>query len=158
MTRAFARSYKGQRAVDYAPHGHWHTTTLVAGITATSPIAPMVLDGPMDTAAFLAYLEHVLVRELPRDAIVIMDNLPAHKSPRVAQLLAEAGAALCYLPPYSPDYNPIELMWSKVKNHLRSVRARTEEQLYGAIADALAAVTSNDTRAFFQHRFVSIIN
>lgn len=157
MTRAFARSRRGERAVDYAPHGHWHTTTLVAGMTLEAAIAPMVLDGPMDTAAFVAYVEQILVRELPSESIVIMDNLAAHKSPRVAQALSQVGAELRYLPPYSPDFNPIEWMWSKVKNHLRQTKARTQEELYEAIAVGLDAVTSADTRAFFYHCSVSII-
>lgn len=149
MTRAYARSRKGERALDYAPHGHWNTTTLVAGVTVACPIAPMVLDGPMDTAAFTAYIEHMLIPALPRNAIVIMDNLAAHKSPHVDRLLREAGAALQYLPPYSPDFNPIELMWSKVKSHLKSAKARTQDELDQAIAAALLAVTSDDTRGFF---------
>ena len=158
MIRAFARSRKGQRALDHAPHGHWNTTTLVAGITVDRPIAPMVLDGPMDTSAFVAYVEQVLVPELPDDSIVIMDNLAAHKSPRIGELLQTAGAELRYLPPYSPDLNPIELMWSKVKNHLRRAKARNTEDLYQAIAAALRAVSSNDTRGFFSHCFVGIIS
>jgi len=158
MTRLFARSRRGERAVDYAPHGHWNTTTLVAGITYECAIAPMALDGPMDTEAFVAYVEHLLVPELPEDPIVIMDNLSAHKSPRVQTLLRAAGAELRYLPPYSPDLNPIELMWSKVKGRLRRAKARDHEELYSAIADALSAITSHDTRAFFRHCIVGIIN
>ena len=113
MTRAFARARKGERAVDYAPQGHWNTTTLVAGITFESAIAPMVLDGPMDAAAFEVYIAHVLIPALPPGAIVVMDNLSAHKSPAIALLLDGAGAQLQYLPPYSPDFNPIELMWPR---------------------------------------------
>jgi transposase len=149
MTRAFARSRKGERAVDYAPHGHWSTTTLVAGITVERAIAPMVLDGPMDTAAFEAYIEHMLIPALPGSAIVIMDNLSAHKAPSVDRLLRDAGAELRYLPPYSPDLNPIEQMWSKVKSHLRSAKARSQDDLFQAIAAAFSAITSNDTRGFF---------
>ena len=149
MTRAFARSRKGERAIDYAPHGHWNTTTLIAGITLESAIAPMVLDGPMDAAAFEAYLKHVLIPALPTGSIVIMDNLSSHKSRNVGILLRDAGADLRYLPPYSPDFNPIEQMWSKVKSYLRSAKARTEDDLYQAIAVALSAISSNDTRGFF---------
>jgi transposase len=157
MTRAFGRAKKGVRVVDYAPQGHWNTTTLVAGITWKSAIAPMVLDGPMDTASFEAYIEQVLIPALPARAIVVMDNLSAHKSPAVAHLLHKAGAQLRYLPPYSPDLNPIENMWSKVKTGLRSAQARSEEQLWEAIALALGKVTSKDTRGFFRHSFVGII-
>jgi transposase len=158
MTRAFARSKKGERAVDYAPHGHWNTTTLVAAITGDSAIAPLVLDGPMTTAAFEAYIEQVLIPALPTDSIVVMDNLSAHKSSRVAALLHACGMQLRYLPPYSPDLNPIELMWSKVKSYLRTAQARTQEELWDAIATALRNVTPSDARGFFRHCGVGIIN
>lgn len=150
MVRAFARSRKGERAVDYAPHGHWYTTTLIAGITVESAIAPMVLDGPMDRLAFEAYVAHFLIPVLPEHAIVVMDNLSAHKSPTIERLLNKAGYELRYLPPYSPDMNPIEKMWSKVKSHLRSVQARDQEALYHAIAAALSTISSDDTRGFFR--------
>ena len=158
MTRAFARSRKGERALDYAPQGHWSTTTLVAAITWQSAIAPMVLDGPMDGAAFAAYVEQVLIPELPTGAIVVMDNLSAHKSPAIARLLAGAGVELRYLPPYSPDYNPIELMWAKVKSFLRAAKARAREELWAAIATALSEVTPSDARGFFCHCGVGIIS
>lgn len=149
MTRLFARARRGERAADYAPHGHWNTTTLVAAMTHTAAIAPMVLDGPMDGDAFAAYVEQVLIPELPPTAIVVMDNLWAHKAPRIAQLLTDAGAELRYLPPYSPDLNPIEQMWSKVKNHLRGAKARSQSELNDAIAVALRTISSDDTRGFF---------
>lgn len=158
MTRAFARARKGARAVDYTPQGRWNTTTLVAAITWDSPIAPMVLDGPMDAVAFEAYVEYVLIPALPDGAIVVMDNLSAHKSPAIARLLNGAGMQLLYLPPYSPDFNPIELMWAKVKNFLRSAKARTQEELWDAIAAALSEITSNDTHGFFCHCTVGIIS
>jgi transposase len=149
MTRLFARARRGERAVDFAPHGHWNTTTLVAAMTVDCAIAPMVLDGPMDSLAFEAYVEQVLVPALPSNAIVIMDNLAAHKPPAISGILTGAGAELRYLPPYSPDLNPIEQMWAKVKNTLRSMKARTEQELHDAIATALLQITSNDTRGFF---------
>ena len=158
MTRIFARTRKGERAVDYAPHGHWNTTTLVAAITSEAAIAPMVLDGPMDATAFEAYIEHVLLPALPPNSIVVMDNLSSHKSPAVARLLRDARAELWYLPPYSPDFNPIELMWSSIKSFLRSAKARTQEDLYKAIAAALAQITSADANAFFCHSIVGIIS
>ncbi len=158
MTRAYARSRKGSRAVDYAPQGHWNTTTLVAAITLESPIAPMVLDGPMDAAAFEAYVEHMLIPSLPPGAIVVMDNLSAHKSPAIARLLRGAGAELQYLPPYSPDLNPIELVWSKVKTLLRSAKARTREELWDAIAAALSEITPGDMQGYFCHCIVGEIN
>ena len=156
MIRLYGRALKGERVLDYAPHGHWNTTTLVAAITWESAIAPMVLDGPMDRLSFEAYVEQVLLPELPADAIVVMDNLSAHKSKTTQNLFKEAGIELHYQPPYSPDFNPIELMWSKVKNSLRTAKARTQEQLYEAIAHALTQITSRDTQGFFQHCNVAI--
>lgn len=158
MTRTFARTRRGQRAVDYAPQGHWNTTTLVAAITEESTLAPMLLDGPMDTIAFEAYVEHVLTPVLPAGAIVVMDNLSPHKAAAIPRRLQESGAELWYLPPYSPDFNPIELMWAKVKSDLRQAQARTQEELCNAIADALAQITPSDTRGFFHHSVVGIIN
>lgn len=116
----------------------------------------MVLDGPMDTQSFVAYVEQVLIPELPASSIVVMDNLSAHKAPSVQKLFDDAGIELRYLPPYSPDFNPIELMWSKVKNFLRTAKARTQEQLYEAIALSLDQVTAKDIQGFFQHRIVCI--
>ena len=156
MIRLYGRALKGERVLDYAPHGHWNTTTLVAAITWESAIAPMVLDGPMDRLSFEAYVAQVLIPELPADAIVVMDNLSAHKSKTTRNLFQEAGIELHYQPPYSPDFNPIELMWSKVKNSLRTAKARTQEQLYEAIAHALAQITSSDTQGFFRHCNVAI--
>ena len=153
MTRLYARSKKGERAVDYAPHGHWNTTTLIAGLTTQGPIAPMVLDGPMDRIAFEAYLEQVLIPELAPGSIVVMDNLSAHKSAAITEMLRVAEAAPWYLPPYSPDLNPIELMWSKVKAFLRRAKARTQEALCEAIAQALSEVTSEESLNFFHHSF-----
>lgn len=158
MTRLYARARTNMRATDHAPHGHWNTTTLVAGICQSGAIAPMTLDGPMDTEAFVAYVQHCLIPALPNNAIVIMDNLSAHKSPVIQKLLEEAGATLRYLPPYSPDFNPIELMWSKVKTYLRATKARTCDELQTTIAQALAIITPQDTQGFFRHCFVGVIN
>ncbi len=151
MTRLYARARKGERAVAYAPHGHWHTTTLVAGLTIAGPIAPMVLDGAMDRLSFEAYVAQCLVPELPPKAIVIMDNLSAHKAAAITKLIEDAGATLWYLPPYSPDYNPIEQMWSKIKQLLRSLAARTWDGLVKAIGIALDHVTTDDLLGWFTH-------
>jgi transposase len=159
MTRLYARAKKGCRAVDHAPQGHWNTTTLVAAIACKSALAPMVLDGAMDGVAFQAYVEHVLVPALPASgAIVVMDNLSAHKSPTIARLIEGAGAQVRYLPPYSPDLNPIEPMWSKVKSLLRAAKTRTQEELWLAIAQALAQITPSDTQGFFCHCGVGMIS
>lgn len=151
MTRLYACSRKGVRAIGFAPQGHWNTTTLVAAMTMQSPIAPMVLDGPMDTIAFHAYVEHFLIPSLPPGSILVMDNLAPHKSPKIARMLEDAQAEFLPLPPYSPDFNPIEVLWSMIKAHLRSVTPRTKEQLYAVIASGLAQVTPANTRAFFDH-------
>lgn len=154
MTRLYARARKGERAVDYAPHGHWSTTTLVAALTPQGATAPMVLDGPMDRVCFEAYVGQVLIPAITPGCIIVMDNLAAHKSHLVAQMLQAAGATLWYLPPYSPDFNPIELMWAKVKTSLRSAKARTQEALIEAIAHALEEVTPEQSHNFFCHSFV----
>ena len=156
MTRSYARSRKGERATAYAPHGHWHTTTLVAGLTLAGAIAPMVLDGAMDRLSFEAYVAQCLAPALPPRAVVIMDNLSAHKSTAITQLIENAGATLWYLPPYSPDYNPIEQMWSKVKATLKRVCARTHDALEEAIALALDAVSPEDSQGFFRHCLVGM--
>ena len=156
MTRPYARARKGERANAYAPHGHWHTTTLVAGLTFTGAIAPMVLDGAMDRTSFEAYVTQCLAPELAPGAIVVMDNLSAHKSAAITRLIEEAGATLWYLPPYSPDYNPIEQMWSKVKAILKRVCARTHNALGEAIALALDAVSPEDSQGFFRHCSVGV--
>jgi transposase len=156
MTRRYARARKGQRAVDYAPHGHWNTTTLIAGLTQGAPVAPMVLDGPMDADAFEAYVDQALIPALAPAAIVVMDNLSSHKAPAIIQLFEAAGVEVWYLPPYSPDFNPIEQMWSKVKSYLRRVKPRTQEELYDAIAAALAEISANDAQGFFRDCVVGI--
>ena len=156
MTRPYARARKGERATAYAPHGHWHTTTLVAGLTLAGAIAPMVLDGAMDRLSFEAYVAQCLAPTLPPGAILIMDNLSAHKSAAITQLIENAGATLWYLPPYSPDYNPIEQMWSKVKASLKHVCARTHDALGEAIALALDAVSPEDSQSLFRHCAVGV--
>jgi transposase len=158
MTRLYARSKKGARAIDFVPHGHWNTTTLVAAITLEGPLAPMLLDGPMDRDAFEAYLDQVLIAQLLPGTTLVMDNLSAHKSRHIEDALKKAGINLLYLPPYSPDFNPIEPMWAKVKNSVRGDKPRTTEELDNAVAKALGQVTSKDAKGFFQHCFVGIKN
>lgn len=154
MLRLYARSMRGARSTDFTPHGHWNTTTLVAALTMKGPVAPMVLDGPMDRLSFEAYVDQLLAPALWPGAIVVMDNLAAHKSAAIAQRLGQDGIEAWYLPPYSPDYNPIEQMWSKVKSLLRTAGARTQQQLEDAIARALGKVTIQECQNYFQHSFV----
>lgn len=158
MTRRYGRAQKGTRVHDEVPFGRWETTTLVGAMTMERAVAPMVLDGAMDTLAFEAYVEQVLIPALEPGAIVVMDNLSAHKSVAISRMLKQADIGLCYLPPYSPDYNPIEQMWSKVKTLLRGAKARDEQSLDQAIAEALRQVTAQDTQGFFRHCFVAIIS
>ena len=141
MARLRGRAPRGQRLRSGIPRGHWKTTTFVAGLRLTGMMAPFVLDGPMNQPAFLAYVGQVLVPELRRGDVVVMDNLPAHKDPRVRAMLETAGARLLYLPPYSPDFNPIENAFSKLKALLRKAAERTVEGLWttiGRLCDAFA--------------------
>lgn len=151
MTRTHGRAPRGVRVVEKVPHGHWKTTTMISAVRTSGPFAAAVVGGATDTDVFLAYVEQALVPELREGEVVVMDNLSPHKHPRVRELIESAGARVLYLPPYSPDYNPIENMWSKVKSYLRSAAARTYEALLQAISAALAAITPEDCRGFFRH-------
>jgi transposase len=152
MTRLYGRTLGGQRLYAHAPGGHWHTTTMIAALRISGPTAPMVIRGPVDTEVFRAYTSEVLVPTLHPGDIVVLDNLSSHKAPDIRERIEHAGADLWYLPPYSPDFNPIELMWSKIKAHLRKAAARSEEALYDAVAYALNMVTTQDAQGWFQHR------
>jgi len=149
MARLRGRARKGERCRASVPHGHWKTTTFTAGLRLSGLAAPMLLDGPMNGDAFLAYVEQVLAPELEPDDIVIMDNLPAHKVAGVRQAIEKAGAELLYLPPYSPDFNPIEMAFSKLKAILRKAAARSIDDLWQVIADALDEFSQNDCRNYF---------
>ena len=149
MTRLRGRAPKGKRCRAAIPHGHWKTTTLTAGLRLDGIAAPMLLDGPMHGAAFLAYIEQVLVPELTPGDIVVMDNLPAHKVTGVRAAIEAAGARLLYLPPYSPDFNPIEMAFSKLKAFLRKAAARTIDDLWDAIAEAIEMLTPTECANYF---------
>ena len=149
LTRTRGRSQRGERLKSFAPLGHWHTTTMISAIDLFGVRASMVLDGATDTEAFCVYIEQVLAPALRGGEIVVMDNLQPHKHPRVRAAIEAAGAMLVYLPPYSPDLNPIEPMWSKVKQSLRSAAARTFAGLLEAIKAALASVSAADCIGFF---------
>ena len=150
MTRRYGRCAKGQRLTAKAPWGHWKTTTFVAGLRHTGIIAPLVLDGPMDGPTFRAYVEQALAPAPAPGDVVALDNLPAHKVSGVREAIAARGATLMYLPPYSPDLNPIEKMWSKLKEWLRSAQARSEPLLVEQIGKALEQVTPDDARGWFR--------
>jgi transposase len=149
MARLYGRSKRGQRCRAAVPHGHWLTTTFTAALRRTALTAPMTLDGPMNAAAFHAYVEQVLAPTLDPGDIVVMDNLPAHKGAAVRTLIEARNARLLLLPPYSPDFNPIENAFAKFKSHLRKAAARTVETLETAIADASQAFTPNECANYF---------
>lgn len=133
MARRHGRCRRGERLRSGVPHGHWKTTTFVAGLRRTGMIAPMVIDGPINRDAFTAYVRQLLVPDLAPGDIVIMDNLSSHKTPAVREAIEAAGATLLFLPPYSPDFNPIEQAFSKLKVHLRKAAERTIQGLWNAI-------------------------
>ena len=131
------------------PHGHWRTTTFVAGLRSDGLIAPFVLDGPINRDTFEVYVEQVLVPELRPGDVVIMDNLSSHKGSRVQEMIQAKGAELLFLPPYSPDFNPIEKVFSKLKALLRKAAERTVEGLWAAIGRLVDAVTPDESANFF---------
>lgn len=137
MTRRYGRARRGARLIAPVPHGHWKTTTFVAGLRVGALTAPCVIDGPMDGDTFRAYVEQFLAPTLAPGDIVIMDNLAAHKVAGVREAIEAAGARLEYLPPYSPDLNPIEQVYAKLKALLRKAAARTIDTLWATIADAI---------------------
>lgn len=151
MTRLYGWSPIGQRCVDHTPHGHWKTMTVVGAIRLEGVVqdATMVVDGPMNAATFLAYVGQCLAPSLRPGDVVVMDNLSSHKVKGVREAIESAGAKLCYLPPYSPDLNPIEKMWSQVKAWLRRVSATTYDALIPAIADALRSVDPTECEHYF---------
>lgn len=149
MTRLRGRCKGGERLNDSAPLGHWETTTMIAALRMDGPAAPMVIEGATDAAVFRAYVKHVLVPTLRPGQIVGLDNLSSHKGQEIRQMIEAAGCELWLLPPYSPDLNPIEKMWSKVKEFLRSAKARCTEELDRAVAEGLGKVTPRDAMGCF---------
>ena len=149
MARTHGRAPRGQRLRMAIPHGHWKTTTFVAGLTTRGLIAPWVLDGAINQDAFEAYVARVLVPELRPGDIVILDNLSSHKGPKVRALIEAAGASLVFLPPYSPDLNPIEMAFARLKALLRKAAARTVTGLWAAIGTLLDRFTPQECRNYF---------
>ena len=149
MARRRGWAAKGERCRAAVPHGHWKTTTFTAGLRLGGIAAPMLLDGAMHGAAFLAYVEQVLVPELNPSDVVVMDNLPAHKVVGIRQAIKAAGANLLYLPPHSPDFNPIEMAFSKLKAGLRKAAARNVDDLWDAIANIIKTFTPQQCTNFF---------
>ena len=149
MARLYGRAKRGRRCCAAVPHGHWLTTTFTAALRRTALTAPMTLNGPMNAIAFHAYIEQVLAPTLEPGDIVVMDNLPAHKGAAVRKTIELNGASLVLLPPYSPDFNPIENAYAKFKSLLRKAAARTVETLDVAIADAFNAFTPQECANYF---------
>ena len=158
MTRLRGRALRGQRVHAKSPHGHWRTTTMLCAIRMDGSTACMAVDGPTDTEVFRAYVEGVLCPTVKEGDMVVMDNLSPHKSEATRSVLKAAGAQVMFLPAYSPDLNPIENMWSKVKNHLRGQEARSDSERIGAIASALKTITRQDATNWFAHCGYSFIN
>ncbi len=149
MARLRGRALRGERLRSGIPRGHWKTTTFVAGLRLTGMVAPFVLDGPMNRSVFLAYVTQVLVPELKPADVVILDNLPAHKGSRVREAIEAAGASLLYLPPYSPDFNPIENAFAKLKALLRKAAERTIQGLWAAIDRLIDLSTPEECANYF---------
>jgi len=151
MVRLYGRGPRGQRVKGYAPAGHWETTTFVAGLTATGLIAPLVVDGPMNRVIFTQYVRQFLAPELQPGDIVILDNLPSHKNDDVAAAIAARGATLLFLPPYSPDLNPIEMAFAKLKTLLRTAAERSRETLWQRIGRLLDLFTPDECTNYIRH-------
>lgn len=151
MTRLRGRAPPGERVVDAVPQDHWQTTTLVGALRRDGPTAALAFDGATDGPAFESFVRHTLCPTLRRGDVVVLDRLAAHRSPVVRQLIEAAGARLLFLPSYSPDLSPIEEMWSKVKQRLRSAKARTPDALIDAMGDALTGITAADAHGYFSH-------
>jgi transposase len=151
LLRRYGRSPSGLRLRDHTPCSHWQTHTVVAALRVTGLSAPAVFNGPIDNPSFLSYVEQVLVPTLRAGDVVVLDNLAVHKQPEVRVAIEAAGAFLRFLPPYSPDFNPIELAFAKLKAFLRALRPRTFDQVCDLIAAALPLFTPHECRNFMRH-------
>ena len=150
MARTRGRSARGERCVSSVPHGHWKVTTFIAALRDTAVTAPMVVDGPMDGPLFLAYVREFLCPTLAPGDVVIADNLSSHKVAGVRQAIESAGATIRYLPPYSPDLNPIEKMFSKLKAMLRKAARRTVDALCDEIAAVVDTISASECQNYFR--------
>jgi transposase len=156
MTRLRGRAPRGQRLLAKVPHGHWKTTTLIAALGAVGMRCSMVVDGAVNAEVFEAFVEKVLVPQLRAGDMVALDILSSHKRPRTRALIEAAGAELLYLPPYSPDLNPIEMVFAKIKQALRSLACRTRETLWQAMQSVLDQVTATEAANCFEHAGYSL--
>jgi transposase len=151
LARFRGRCPIGQRCIGAIPHGHWQSSTFIAALRHQSVAAPFLIEGPVDAEVFTVYLQQVLCPQLLAGDTVILDNLSTHKIQNVSQLLSAQGVSLRYLPPYSPDLNPIELAFAKLKAHLRQAAARTLDDLHSALATALKSFSAQHCQGFFHH-------
>lgn len=151
LTRAEAWGPRGERVIDHVPGRRWETYSVIAGLRITGPIAPMLLPGAMNTDSLVVWVEKVLGPELRPGDIVVMDNLKIHYDPDVEAAIERRGARLEFLPRYSPDFNPIEEAWSKMKSMLRAANARIVDALVSALDDALSAITPTDCQGWYRH-------
>lgn len=151
MTRLRGRAPVGERLVAKVPHGHWTTTTLIAALCTAGIRCSTVVDGAINADVFEAFVGQVLVPQLRAGDVVVLDNLSSHRRPRTRQLIEAAGATLLFLPPYSPDFNPIEMVFAKVKQLLRSLACRTRDALWNAVQGVLDQVTASDSANCFRH-------
>ena len=149
MARTHGRAPKGERLIASVPHGHWKTTTFVGALRLSGMVAPMVVDGPINAAWFEAYVRNVLVPELKPGDIVVLVNLGSHKGPVIRELIEEAGAELLFLPPYSPDFNPIEMAFARLKALLRKAAERTIEALWTTIGELVDCFTKAECANYF---------
>ena len=157
MTRLRGRSPRGKRLHASAPCGRWRTTTMIGAVRQDGGTACMTVEGAVNAEVFRSYIREILLPTLKAGDILVMDNLSAHKDREALDLLEDAGVTVRFLPAYSPDLNPIELMWSKVKALLRKAEARTNEALLIAIGDALSRITQKDATHWFAHCGYSFI-
>jgi len=158
MTPGYGRAPRGERLLGYVPHGHWKTTTFLAALRGDRLAAPAVFDGPINGETFLAWVRQCLVTILRWGDIVVMDNLSAHKIAGVREAIEAAGATLLYLPPYSPDFNPIEQVFAKLKTLLRKAAARSLEALWQVIGNLLARFSSRECLRYFQNAGYGLSN
>jgi transposase len=151
LLRRYGRCLRGERLVDHAPFGHWQAQTILAGLRVDGLTATAVFNGPLDNPSFLAYVEQVLVPTLRPDDVVVLDNLKIHKQPAVRAAIEGAGAHLRFLPPYSPDFNPIELAFAKLKAFLRAARPRTFDEVCQLVATAIGLFAADECTNYLRH-------
>jgi transposase len=151
MTPLYGWSERGKRVIDYVPHGHWKNTTFLAALRYDGMTAPMTLDGAINGDYFLAYVEQVLVPTLKEGDVVVMDNLSSHKVAGVKELIESVGAKVLYLPPYSPDFNPIENAFAKLKTLVRKAKLRTVEELWHKLGELTDVFTPEECANYFKN-------